>query len=655
MIYKVDNYPIDKITKIPIEKRKRGNQRTKDRRRYRSVLCAFDIETTRIPEIEQAVMYVWQFQIGNDTIIGRTWIDFLDFVDALQEQLGDDFLVVYVHNLSYEFQFLAGIYDFAPEDVFIIRERKILKAVMKCLEFRCSYLQSNMNLAELTRRMHVEHEKQGNFDYTKTRWPWTPLTDSEMKYIIHDVAGLVEAMRVRIYGGGDNLYTVPLTSTGYVRREARRAMRHFNKERLSRMLPDLELFIALREAFRGGNTHANRYYSGQILKGVKSMDEASAYPFEEMTKEVPMGPWWRHENPTIDDIIKMMDARAMVFRIALFDVRLKQREWGCPYIARAKCRNVYNGYFDNGRILSTDYLETTVTDVDFRIILEEYEFSDCMVFDLWSARYGKMPAPLRGLNNEYYKRKTELKGVSGEEDAYMRAKELLNSIYGMSVQNPCKQNIKYIKGEYIEENEPLESLLATANRKAFQSYAWGVWITAWARYNLEEGIKLAGSGFVYCDTDSVKYIGDVDFSELNKRREKESKEAGAYASDPAGHVHYMGVFEHDASYEEFITLGAKKYAYKEDGKIHITIAGVGKHLGAVELEKAGGLSAFKEGFEFKEINKLESVYNDIPPMNSYEVDGHLVPITRNIVLRPISYTLGITGEYSRLLENPDIF
>ena len=42
-------------------------------------------------------------------------------------------------------------------------------------------------------------------------------------------------------------------------------------------------------------------------------------------------------------------------------------------------------------------------------------------------------------------------------------------------------------------------------------------------------------------------------------------------------------------------------------------------------------------------------------MNSYEVDGHLVPITRNVVLRPISYTLGITGEYARLLENPNLF
>ena len=80
MIYNPTTYDFTKLDKIPAEKRRKGNQGTKQRRVYKSCLCAFDIETTRIEEIEQAIMYVWQFQINEDTIIGRTWPEFLDFI-----------------------------------------------------------------------------------------------------------------------------------------------------------------------------------------------------------------------------------------------------------------------------------------------------------------------------------------------------------------------------------------------------------------------------------------------------------------------------------------------------------------------------------------------------------------------------------------------
>lgn len=44
------------------------------KRYYMDIVCAFDIETTYIPEIGQSVMYIWQFQLGEEiTIIGRTW------------------------------------------------------------------------------------------------------------------------------------------------------------------------------------------------------------------------------------------------------------------------------------------------------------------------------------------------------------------------------------------------------------------------------------------------------------------------------------------------------------------------------------------------------------------------------------------------------
>ena len=69
-----------------------------------------------------------------------------------------------------------------------------------------------------------------------------------------------------------------MTSTGYVRRDCKRAMEGFNHKQLLAMLPDLDCYMALREAFRGGNTHASRWYARDILTDVKSTDRSSSYP-----------------------------------------------------------------------------------------------------------------------------------------------------------------------------------------------------------------------------------------------------------------------------------------------------------------------------------------------------------------------------------------
>ena len=82
---------------------------------------------------------------------------------------------------------------------------------------------------------------------------------------------------------------------------------------------------------------------------------------------------------------------------------------------------------DNGRVLSADYLEITITDVDYRIIVDEYNFTSIRLFDTYIARYGDLPPVYKAVICEYYKRKTTLKDVEGEEIAYIKSKNKLNS------------------------------------------------------------------------------------------------------------------------------------------------------------------------------------------------------------------------------------
>lgn len=657
----------------PIVKNRRGNPAGK-KRHYIGITTAFDIETTLLDDIEQSVMYIWQWQFGEDvTVIGRTWDEFVDTQNRVKESLPEGYwLVCYVHNLSYEFQYLKSVYSFTPEEVFAISSRKVVKCDMYgCFEFRCSYKLTNMSLGQFTKKMRVQHQKLSGeeFNYSEKRYPWTELSEKELEYCVNDVLGLVEAVNALMARDGDNLQTIPMTSTGYVRRNAKRAMRNnVHHNFVYSILPDIEVYRALREGFRGGNTHGNRYFVGDIIKRVHSADRSSSYPAEicnrpfPMTAFVPILP----KDLNKDYIARCINIRhkALLLRIRIENLRLRDKFWGCPYLSKDKCRNCHDvvDTYDNGRILRAYSIETTVTDIDLKIILEEYT-GKITFLQGWYAGYKKLPQPLIDEVIKYYRDKTELKGVKGQEIYYDKAKALLNSFYGMMAQDPVKRSVIFKQcGDWDEDPTPDEELLGKSNEKAFLAYQWGVWVTAYARLDLERGIRLVheteGAEFVYCDTDSVKYTGNVDWTPYNEERIAECKESGAFATDPSGVTHYMGVFEAEdnpvtgVAYEEFKTLGAKKYAYveREGEGVHCTIAGVNKSKGGAELDKFGGLSAFEEDFVFREAGGTEAIYNDEPPMSEIEIDGHVLEITSNIAILPSEYTLGITGEYARILK-----
>ncbi len=642
------------IDKIPVLKRPPGNP-AGQKARYLDAVTGFDIETTSDDQLQQAFMYIWQFQLDLEcTVIGRTWEEFFNFLLSITERLKDGvYLVCYIHNASFEFQFLKGLYHFEPEEVFVTDSRKVLKFTMfDHIEFRCNYLHSNMSLAEYTRKMGVKDRKLSGdqFDYSKQRYPWTPLTEYELQYCINDVLGMVEALKIEMKADGDTLYTIPLTSTGYVRRDCKKAMKQFNHKQLYAMLPDEYIYAMLREAFRGGNTHANRWYAGEIMENVISEDRSSSYPDVMVNCQFPMGPFF-HEGPSdLKRVKKLIEVRkkAVLMRIAFQDLELKSRYDGAPYLSRDKGRNIVNGVYDNGRVLSCDYGEWTLTDIDFKIVLAHYKWSGCNPYDIAHARYGRLPQPLIDTVNHYYKLKTELKGVEGQEIYYMKAKNKLNSLYGMTAQDPVKDSIDFIdeaEEPYQRQDKSTAELLAQSYKKAFLSYAWGVWVTAWARYRLQEAIDLAGVDFIYTDTDSVKHLGEIDLTAYNEQRKADSLKNGGYATDGQGVVHYMGVFEPEAQYDRFCTLGAKKYVGETDGKLEITIAGVNKKKGAKEL---GKIENFKEGFTFKEAGGTESRYNDNINM-LIEREGKIIRITDNLYIKNSTYTLGLTAEYLAIL------
>lgn len=307
-----------------------------------------------------------------------------------------------------------------------------------------------------------------------------------------------------------------------------------------------------------------------------------------------------------------------------------------------------------------------------------------------SARYGRLPQPLRDCVAEYFMSKTAFKDKPADEEheaefyelLYNKLKALLNAQYGMMAQNPVKQTIQYDPqkckdkgkdGLYIEDDTSEEELLEDSNKRAFLAYQWGVWVTARAREHLQKGIDLCGINFVYCDTDSCKYIGDsVDWNKLNKDYIKLGDKYKTFGTDPKGKKHYLGVFEQEAHIIRFKTLGSKNYAFvihndkTDQDELHITIAGVNKKIGAIELQRAAKkhdvkigptvdpLFMMDEGFKFIYAGGIEARYSDFPEVTRWITEDKVpIRITRNVSLVDNTKTL-CAGKsfkaYKELLE-----
>lgn len=669
-VYSYNEIPYTEIMLSANESKKRGKYGVS----YLEIPCAFDIETTNMykrlksgkidPDYRPfSFMYHWQFCIGYRVIFGRSWGEFQSLLSAIIKNmnLSDKLrLVVYCHNLSYEMQFMRRFINVTES--FCKAERQPLKIVHDgCVEFRCSAALSNMSLKMFCKAENVRFYKMtDSFDYSKIRTRETELTEEEQGYCYNDVRGLCECIQSLMRF--DTLATIPMTSTGYVRRDARKEVKKNKKNR--RIFKDSALeeddYRNLRAAFRGGDTHANARFANQEINNVTSYDIASSYPACMVCNKFPMSKFIPINISTFERMRKQKGEFCFFLHVALFDIRCKA-EHSIPYIPLAKTKHLTaDRVLDNGRILSASECTLWVTDIDMDIITEEYEIGSMSIESVYMARANYLPIEYRRVVMDYYRRKTELKGKDDPESVYMygKSKNRLNALYGMMVMR-LDQTLTEYTGEgdtgYETTEEPLEKTLEDYYKKRnnFLAYQWGVWVTCWARYRLHQMMRVIGRDLVYIDTDSVKFINykrhKDDIDKLNDQLQKDAERHGAFADDPAGVRHYMGVFEYDGKYNRLKTLGAKKYVVDIDGKCYSTIAGVSKAAGQAYFTK-NGLQAFKIGAVIENSGHLVAYYND-DEIHDITVDGCRMQTASNIALIDDTYTIGMTGDYLSLIQN----
>ena len=234
----------------------------------------------------------------------------------------------------------------------------------------------------------------------------------------------------------------------------------------------------------------------------------------------------------------------------------------------------------------------------------------------------------------------------------------------MSATDPIHQEIKYNGGDYTRSGydtmnpEEIEKALKGA---AFP-YQWGVYTTAYARQQLQNAIRLCGEQIIYCDTDSVKTLGDVPIQKLNDDLKRRAESVGAYADDMHGKRHYIGVFESDGHYQKFITQGAKRYAYIDDnGKMGVTVAGVTKKINeetgvSFAVEELEDLKNFKPGMKWVKAGGTQAVYNDADDFDYTDQEtGNVVHISKNVSIIPSTYVMTHSRDYALLLSEIQLY
>lgn len=584
---------------------------------FYNVPCAFDIEVSSFyyNGEKNASMYIWQFGILNWVTYGRTWEEYQNFLAVLSEVLGlseDMRLVVYVHNLAYEWQFVRKILKW--DKVFFLDERKPVYAITGGYEFRCSLKLSSKSLAKVGEDLvkYKEHKHVGDLDYQLNRFHSTPLTDEELGYCEADIRVLLAYIQEKIETDKQIDY-IPLTNTGYVRNHCRKACfkRYKDYKRLmSELTLDADEYSQLKRGFAGGFTHANARYVAEgkekPLENVGSFDFTSSYPAVMLTEQFPMS-----KSKLIGHIDDWNQFHYYLKNYCcLFDVTLTNVFPKVDYdhpISRSKLIKFEGITEDNGRIVSADVMSLTMTEQDWFVFdsFYNYEHIEVRMFRIYEKRF--LPKPFYRAILELYKKKTILKDVEGEEINYMISKNMLNAAYGMIVTDIVREVIEYDyeNSEYTKPIKPdLEEAIDKYNKatKRFLFYPWGVWVTAYARRNLFSGILACGEDYIYSDTDSIKifnpekhmdYINDYNNKLLNKI-EKISAYLGIDYTEYApknkkGVSKPIGIWEYEGTYKRFKTLGAKRYLYeKQDGKYVLTVAGVNKKKACEYLVKKYG-------------------------------------------------------------------
>lgn len=624
--------------------------------------------------VKHSLVYLWQFGIDDNRYIGRSITDFEDLLYELKQYCPFRKLC-FVHNLSFDFNFLCNILKF--DEVFARKPRHPMTAYNSKygIEFRCSYVLMSLSLEKWAESLNLPvRKKVGLLDYRVMRTPLTPLTKDEIDYAIADLDVIYYGIMVlrNKYG---HVYNIPLTHTGKTRLACTERMKNevnYNRKVTSLMPQTLDEYIAQAHAFIGGVVLCNWLYKNRVIEDIDAYDIASSYPWVLINCKYPSSRFYNAPKGK-ESRYMYNDKFLYIVHFVAYDM---DSNYNCHFVSSSKALKLKNAMRDNGRLVSCDMGEFIFTSVDYELFLKCYSTSKIEIISFKFCRCDYLNNTFRKFVIELYKDKTTLKNVVGMEELYMNSKQSINALFGDFVTKLFCDEIVFNQRVGIDNNwdkiilddEKFKKKLQTVNKKQFTNYKafiQGVFVTAHARARIFHAvINGLDEHIVYTDTDSLKvydYNGNY-FEEQNKvvltRHKEIARDLGINVDelspvDIKGNKHPIGIWEMEKHVKRFKSLGCKQYICEyDDGSLYLTCAGISKL--AVKCFKSVddfNIHTTLTEKQLKECDdgkghtaeKLTPYYANNYPDVVYP-DGYVCKFRYGVCLMPTTFDLSITPD-----------
>lgn len=670
---------------------------------YSDTIYTFDIETTSMfyingkwqkfdPSIKNyskilktACPYIGMFSVNDRVYEFRNM--YSDFKKILETISNPNITkTVWVHNLGYEFAFYEHVFAQYTIVDMVAREPRVpisFKIQELNIIFRCSLRLVEMSLEKAAKEFTNVHKAVGDLNYELLRSPKSVLSDTEKYYCEMDCRCLTALVRYFLKDY-KHIKAIPLTQTGIMRKAYAKIVPAKHNQYIIDQLPkNAHIYRMINAALWGGITHGNIIHINQLVKNVTSYDIASSYPYVMCAFKYPSEAFYKIP---VDDLKKYPDDDyAKLISVTFYQIESKLYN---HYIPFNKCDSVRLGYYgavDNGRLIKADMIHLTCTEIDYQIIKACYDVGFEEIDEVYISEKKYLPKYFIEFILDLYGDKTKLKGIQEKKQFYNRRKQILNSCFGACCTNVVKSSVTFDEhgwhtGDFTDEmiNDTLQKKREAKNN--LFAFHVGAWVTAYARFRLWSPLLQDSDGefdsdLVYYDTDSLKMVHGEKyaglFSKLNDESQERLKQMCLYYNidyercapiDLKGHAHPLGEWENETSdddgglFTQFKTLGAKRYCYRQNRKLHLVVAGVGKP-GVKALKNNINNFNNKMVFDYEYAGKLIHSYTRYPEtlfepntFTDYQGNEYYNNWKCGVVLFPTTYSMSTTDMFNVVMH-----
>ena len=412
-------------------------------------------------------------------------------------------------------------------------------------------------------------------------------------------------------------------------------------------IPDYYAWNDIKRAYFGGISYVNPLYiERSIYERITVIDVNSMYPYCLRTFPIPYGPFRKVDGaPDFKKEGAWIAAAYVSFKLKkpsnLPCIQMKDK-YGRKWLSESSDYMKYNEedpYNDDLIFFTSVDFETYKDTYDFTVHKWLYHY----YFPNVSNKDGKtFIDPLykakQKADNVMTKLKKQYPETYKEMDEFIKAKLdrqetkiLMNSAYG-------KHGTKYFLyskiSQYISANEPVkytseETLNKTPDKDPSHYYCpYAAFVTAYARRMLVTAWNTFEGRAVYCDTDSIHFIGTPDDIPAALESIVDRKQSGA-----------LGLWGIEGEFTKARYIRSKTYIEVDDeGVPHITCAGA-----PPEVKALMNWETFRVGFNAWRI--CEEVANEKEFESDDEREAFLNSFKRNhSKLKPKQYPDGVALE-----------